>query len=204
VAGRGTQNSEEIDEELTELEVNLKRLRIEYERFFKGAMKREPQQLLGKVQKTISKLANDPPRRIALKFRFNSLVARFQSMRQLWGRTMREMEAGTYKPDQFRMKLHQQEDGVEQPAGAAAEAPATDTGAAAPKSGIDRLQQALMTARRKTGEHASVDRDKLQQMIRHQTRAIRQKFGSDASVNFQVVVEGGRAKLRANVKRRQG
>jgi len=204
VAGRGTQNSEEIEEELNELEINIKRLRIEYERFFKGAMKREPQQLLGKVQKTISHLANDPPRRIALKFRFNSLVARFQSMRQLWGRTLREMESGTYKPDQFKLKLHQQREADGQPAEAAAEAPATDTAAAAPKSGIDRLQHALMTARRKTGEQSPVDRDKLQQMIRHQTRAIRQKFGSDASVNFQVVVEGGRAKLRANVKRRQG
>jgi hypothetical protein len=163
-------------------------------------MKREPQQLLGKVQKAISKLAADPPRRVALKFRFNSLVARFQSMRQLWGRTMREIEAGTYKPDQFKLKLHQQQRGEDEPP--AASAPASTTAAARkPQSGIEKLQEALMTARRRTGEHAPVDRDKLQQMIRQQTRAIRQKFGSGASVNFQVVVEGGRAKLRANVKR---
>ncbi len=198
MAGKGTQNPEEVEEALEELDINIKRLRIEYEQFFKGAMKREPQQLLGKVQKTISKLANDPPRRVALKFRFNSLVARFQSMRQLWGRIMREMEAGTYKPDQFRMKLHRQQ---RQETGAQPAAASANAEAPPPKSGIDRLQEALMAARRKTGEHQPVDREKLGQMIENQTRAIRQKFGGDASVSFQVVVEEGRAKLRANVKR---
>ena len=91
MASKRAQDQEEIDEMLDDFDLNMKRLKIEYEQYFKGALKREPFQLLGRVQKTISKFASDPPRRVAQKFRFNSLVARFQTYRQLWGRTLREL-----------------------------------------------------------------------------------------------------------------
>ena len=99
----GAQN--EIDELLEELEQNLKRLRMEYEQFFMGAMKREPQVLRGKVQKVVTRMLNEPPLKARQKFRFNSLNARFQVFRQLWGRTLREIESGTYKRDRFMAKV---------------------------------------------------------------------------------------------------
>ena len=196
MASKGSQNSEQIEIELNELEINMKRLRIEYEQFFKGGAHREPQQLLAKVQKTVTRFASDPPRRVALKFRFNSLVARFQSQRQLWGRIMREMDEGSYKPHQFRMKLHGE---------AADETPVEPRAASEPakkKSGIDSLTDALLSARKMAGQHDPISREEIVQMVRKQTRALRDRYGDDAKISFKVVVEDGRAKLKANVKKR--
>jgi len=189
MASKRAQDLEEIDEMLDDFELNMKRLKIEYEQYFKGALKREPFQLLGRVQKTISKFASDPPRRVAQKFRFNSLVARFQTYRQLWGRTLRELESGKHKSQLFRA---QNVTPAEQPKREKTQK----------KSAIDQLTEALIDARRKNGEDTrSVSKKRIAAMVKQQSAAIAAKYGSDVKVAFRVVVEDGKAKVKANVKR---
>jgi hypothetical protein len=193
MASRGSQDVEDIDEQLVSLEINIKRLRIEYEQFFKGAMRREPYQLLAQVQKTVTRFSSDPPRRVAQKFRFNSLVARFQCLRQMWGRVQREMDQGSYKPHQFRARLA-----------------STATAKAEPKrestngtSAIDQLTDALLRARKETGEETrGVSTERIGAMVDQQRRTIAKKYGNDVKVAFRVVIEDGKAKVKANVKRR--
>ena len=98
--------SDEVDEQLNELEHNIKRLRIEFDKYFVGTMKRPPQVLQGKVNKTVAYFSNKMPRNTAQKFRFNQLNSRYQMYRQHWGRVMRQIEAGTYKSDRFKAALH--------------------------------------------------------------------------------------------------
>ena len=184
----------ETDEILDTLDHNLKRLRMEYEQFFMGNMKREPQVLRGKVQKAVTKLVNEPPRNSAQKFRFNSLNSKFQVYRQLWGRTMREIENGTHKRDRFRQKMQSQ----------AAVEPATQPKRSEPAkvgSSVDRLHAALVSARRKTGEHGGEpSSEALNRMVRKQMDAIRAKHG-DVKVKFKVVIEDNKAKLKAQVSK---
>ena len=66
------------DEDLQELDVKLARLKIEYEQYFLGALKREPQFLRSEVQKIIQMTLQHPPRAARQKFKFNTLVARYQ------------------------------------------------------------------------------------------------------------------------------
>jgi hypothetical protein len=189
-------SSEETEELLQELDQNLTRLRIEYEQYFAGAGKREPQVLRGKVQKLITRFVNEPPRNSGQKFRFNTLNSRFQIYRQLWGRTLREIEAGTYKPHRFRADMHDVERGAEgAPAPVEARPPA-------PRGGVERLLDALLEARRKTGEpQVAMDREKLARIVAQQTETLRKQHGDDARVTFRVAIESGRAKLKASVKR---
>ena len=77
--------SDEVDEQLNELDQNIKRLRIEYDQYFMGTMKRPPQVLQGKVQKTVAFLSNKMPRNTAQKFRFNQLNSNYQMYRQQLG-----------------------------------------------------------------------------------------------------------------------
>lgn len=183
---------------LDDLDISLKRLRMEYEQFFLGAMKREPQVLKGKVQKIIVRMVNEPPRNARQKFRFNTLNSRFQVYRQLWGRTMREMESGTYKRDKFRAQARSQGAAeVQQDKAAAAEAPRKKGGKSSP---IDALHGALVTARKKTGEGGKVvSADDLGRHVRKQMEAIRAKHG-DVKVKFKVVVENNEAKVKATIK----
>ena len=193
MATRINQDLGEIDDELDALEINLKRLRIEYEQYFKGSLKREPYQLLGRVQKTITRFASDPPRRTAQKFRFNSLVARFHSLRQLWGRTLRELEQGVHSTQRFRQKSA----GDGAPA-----APKLEPEREGKKTAIDQLTDALIAARKKVGQDSKgVSKERIAAMVQQQRQAIAAKYGNDVKVAFRVVVEDGKAKVKANVKR---
>jgi hypothetical protein len=198
-----SETREELEQELDELEINIKRLRIEYEQFFRGAMKREPSVLRGKVQKVITRFVSDPPRNPAIKFRFNSLNARYQSFRQLWGRTLREMEAGTYAPHKFRMKVNSEQVQEEAKELSSLKRQSEELEAkreSAPGSAFDRLHNALVSARQKTGESTQeLTREKLAQLVKKQTELIRDQRGADAKVKFRVVIENNRAKLKATV-----
>lgn len=81
---RGQQDP--VDEELDELDQGLKRLRVEYDQFFLGILKRPPEVLQGRMQKIIVKYANQILRKTHQKFRFNQLNSKFQIYRQQWGR----------------------------------------------------------------------------------------------------------------------
>ena len=64
-------------------------------------------------------------------------------------------------------------------------------------SGEDTLFAEYTKARSSTGQGAAgLTSDKFSALLRQQEDAIRAKFGA-AKVNFRVVVEEGRAKLRA-------
>ena len=189
----------DIDEELHELDIGLAKLRIYYEQYFAGVMKREPHELRAKVQRTVRHFTEKPPRRSGNKFRFNQLNAKFQTYRAHWGRILRQIEAGTYKPHQFRATLHQNTASGPSVAGKA-EKKAAASGAGK-GSWVDKLTKDLENARQKTGESTSPgERDRLAKMVQKQASALRKKYG-DRKISFRVVVENNKAKLKASVKK---
>jgi hypothetical protein len=191
---RGRQD--EVDEELAALDQNIKRLRIEYDQYFMGNSRRAPQVLLGKVQKTIVRFSNKMPSNTAQKFRFNALNSKYQMYRQHWGRIMRQIEAGTYKVHKFQADLHERDSGISE------SGPVTKAAMAGPQgSPIDKLCDALSSARRKTGEQTGkIDSSKVAKMVKQQTASIRKQHPG-AKIKFRVVIEGNRAKLKASVSK---
>jgi len=188
-------HQDEIDEELDELEHNLKRLRVEYDQYFLGILKRPPEVLQGRVQKVIVKYANQNLRKTHHKFRFNQLNSKFQIHRQQWGRTLRQIEQGTYKGHLFRAKLHERERGITDatPHPVRAPEPTARPGA------IDKLFDALVAARKRAGDSGPApDRAKLSEIVKKQTAALKEKHPG-AKVKFRVAIEGNKAKLVASV-----
>ncbi|MFI5319055.1 MAG: MXAN_5187 C-terminal domain-containing protein [Myxococcota bacterium] len=179
--------------DLQMLDVKLKQLRMEYEQYFLGARKRVPQLLRGEVNKVVAYYANAPIRNTALRFLFNNLRARYFTHKRLWDETCRKIEDGTYQRHLFQAELHERERSEKRKKrGAAPEAAAP-----ADASGEDALFEQYVGARSSTGQGAAgITRDKFAALLRQQEDAIRTKFGA-AKVNFRVVVEAGRAKLKA-------
>jgi hypothetical protein len=205
VASVRSEASQQIDEDLEELDLKLKRLRVEYDQYFMGGMRREPVVLRGDVQRTITKYVSEPPRNSTQKFKFNTLCARFQSYRALWGRTLREIEAGTFrKRGAAAVATKAAAAPEEAEAAKAAAAPEPDATPDAPptkRSAVDQLYQALAKARSRTGEKdLALDRQKLEELVRKQTETLRREHPG-ARVSFKVVVENNRAKLKASVKK---
>ena len=196
---RGQQDP--VDEELDELDNNLKSLRVQFDQYFLGILKRPPEVLQGRVQKIIVKYANQNLRKTHQKFRFNQLNSKFQIFRQQWGRTLRQIEMGTYRGHRFKAKLHEQERGVAAVAPIADETPTpvTQVPVTGKVGAIDQLYDALMAARKRAGEGGPApDRAKLAEAVKKQTAALRQKHPG-AKVRFKVAVDGKKAKLVASV-----
>lgn len=182
----------DIEEDLMLLDARLKQLRLEYEQYFMGGRKREPQLLRGEVQKIISYYANVPIRNTGHRFKFNNLRARFFAFRRHWEDTLRKIEDGRYDKHRFQAELHDRE------RGAAESAPETP-GPAAPRPDgeFDQLFRAWIDARESTGQgSAGLSRERLAAQLEQQAATLRQRFGV-AEVRFRVVVEDGRAKLKA-------
>ncbi len=193
---RGQQDP--VDEELEELDQGLKRLRVEYDQFFLGILKRPPNVLQGRMQKIIVKYSNQSLRKTHQKFRFNQLNSKYQIYRQQWGRTIRQIESGTYRGHRFKANLHERERALRPKPGALQ--PEADTPAPSAKAGpMDQLYDALVAARRRAGESGpDPDRSKVGELVRKQTAALRAKHPG-AKVRFRVAVDGNRAKLVASI-----
>jgi hypothetical protein len=169
-------------------------LRNEYEQYFLGSRKREPQLLRGEVQKIINYYANVPIRNTGHRFKFNNLRARYFAFRRHWDDTQRKIEDGSYERHRFQAELHERERGV------AADEPKEVGRPAAPagRNDLDQLYLAWIDARSATGQPtAGLTREKLAAQLEQQTKTIQERFGA-GEVRFRVVVEDGRAKLKAS------
>ena len=126
---------------------------------------------------------------LALKFKFSSICSRYQAFNRQWQDTLRKIEQGTYTRHRFKADLHQR---------AAAE---TRPGAAAPDgSRADDLgvYTAYVEARQACGQDVkNLSPAKLRAVLRKQEKSLRARFG-DAEIRFRVVVEDGKAKLKAS------
>jgi len=182
-----------LEEDLTILENKVKQLKLEYEQYFSGSRPREPQLLRGEVQKTIVRYTNQPIQNTAGRFRFNSINSRFQAFKRQWDSILRQIDAGTYKRHVFKADLHDRERGlgVGGPGG-----PAAGGGGGADSKG--ELFDSYRDARLACGESVKgLTPAKLQAVISKQEKAVKAKLGCD-KVNFRVVVEKGKVKLKAS------
>ena len=179
----------DIEEDLILLDARMKMLRNEYEQYFLGSRKREPQLLRGEVQKIINYYANVPIRNTGHRFKFNNLRARYFAFRRHWDDTQRKIEDGRYERHRFQADLHERERGVTSEPASPGTKPA--------RGELDRLFEAWVEARAATGQPtAGLSRERLAAQLEQQTAAIRERFGA-SEVRFRIVIEDGRAKLKA-------
>lgn len=174
-------------EELEILERKLTTLKLAYDQYFLGSRPREPSRLRDEVRKLVVTFSNQAIQNTALRFKFNSIVSRYQAFNRQWTDTLRKIESGTYERHRFKAKLHEKGSGPVVP----------DENPGVPQS-RDAIYEAYLEARRACGQ--SVDQlspSKLNSVLDKQEKALRSQYGSDSQIQFRVVVEAGRAKLKA-------
>jgi len=89
-----------------ELEKRLERVRATYEAYFLGLERRPPEMARQQLHHKLLELQGVPIVNTALRFRFQNLVQRFTQLAGHWNRTMREIEAGTYRRDLEKAARH--------------------------------------------------------------------------------------------------
>lgn len=82
-----------LDQELDRLETDIRRLKIEYDIYFNGGTVKPPLDTKGRVETTIKRLYDMRGLSFGQRFRYNGLIARYNVMRELWRRQIKEFES---------------------------------------------------------------------------------------------------------------
>ncbi len=208
-----------IDEELSLLDQQLRRLKIEYEIFFNNPAKRPPTDVEWKVLSLIRKFSDSPRMSFTQRYRYNEMAQRYAVQSDLWRKKMRIREEGYRRPQdallsvqgvrvsQERETKHHQAYGLSHHApSAVAGTPESNrpfsvqcSGAAAEREQVESLYKALIEAKQKSGEKVSGNLDSFAAFVQKKTSELRKQHGCDTVV-YSIETQGGQVKLKAKAK----
>jgi hypothetical protein len=189
------------DEELDKLEEDIRKLKVKYEMFFLGNMKMPPQHERHQLEVYIFELGKQKMRESGRRFRYNQLLSRYNQLRELWGRKMREREEG---PLDFRRRKAALEAPAEEPPKRAATPRVTSRSAdsyvklSSSSNGeeIRDLYNQIEHEHQKLGKMPNLTFEQLRAMIEKQSEQVRARYNVDV-VGFRVEVADGKVKLKA-------
>ncbi len=172
-----------VQEALDQLGRSIQQLRIDYERFFNGALPIPPEELRNRILAQFRQLRNANLAAAVDNFRLADLEARFNTYGELFNRRLREREEGRHIGR----------------AAADHEAPRFDV-----EKGVlvaDAVEAAAAEALyvglcQGGGEAPRFDLASFQTYIERQTAAIRERTGC-AQVQFRLAAEDGKLRLKA-------
>ncbi len=186
------------DEDLTNLDDWLRRLKVEYTVYFNGHRKRPPDDLRLRVEKIVKRLSDAGDMTYSERFRYNTLVTRFYVLRDLWRRTMAARELG----EEPRLEPERASDEVPSPQTSPVSS-GTKVVIHDPESEEDKvraLYQALVDiTHKKPGQNPPVSYDQFLKFISTQTKSLQQKFGCSA-VAFNLALEKDAVKFTARAE----
>lgn len=189
------ENQPTPDEQLTRLEEDIRRLRVEFDIFFNGAAKRPPYDTKGRVETLLKRLGDDRTLNYAQRYRYNSLAARYNAFRDLWRRTMQGREEGRDAVSAARASQKQEikETRVEPRSFVCGDAHhEVDL--------VKNLYNSFIEAKRHCGEPTEeLSFPKFHRLIASKADGIKQQRGCDR-VRFSVAVEDGHVSFKARAE----
>ena len=198
-----------IDEELSQLEDLLRRLKVEYDIYFGGGAKKPPAELEWKVRNLLRKFSDGSRMNYSQRYRFNSLQQRYALYNSLWQQKLLIKEEGYRRPQDAILGIQGLREEQEQEAKLALRhvesgrspnpfmVACSDVDSESGK--VESLFQALAEARQKTGEKNSANLDSFRKFVRQKTEQLRKEYGCKA-VEYSVELQGGQVKLKAKPK----
>ncbi len=198
------------DEDLSQIERDIRALKIEYDQYFGGGRPRPPSDTQWRVDQMIKRYADrGADMSFAQRFRYNNLTQTYAKYQDVWRKRLKAKEEGA----------------VQRHFGAAAKAieaerarnaPPAASGAALverpggyvvacsdpdrEKQKVEDLYRVLVEAKQKAGEKTdSLSIDNFREFVRQKTAELRQQKGCE-EVEYAVLIEAGQVKLKARVK----
>ena len=175
----------EIEADIERLEHALRRLNIEYGRFFAGTLPKPPDDLRFQVKKLIKRYMDAPIRKYAVRYQFNSLVSRYNILSERWAKATRDQEEGPRRPAR---RVATADNLV---------ATCKIRDAEADEAVLRVLHSRFMAARRQIGDSkSSLSYEKFASTVARQAGTLREKAGCE-HVEFRVIIEGGTVRMKA-------
>ena len=186
------ENQPAPDEQLTRLEDDIRRLRVEFDIFFNGGAKRPPYDTKGRVETLLKRLGDDRTLTFAQRYRYNSLAARYNAFRDLWRRTMQGREEGRDPVSAARASAKLEASKTEVPT-----VSFVCQDAHRDVEVIKNLYDSLLEAKRHCGEPTEdLSFPKFHRLLASKADGIKEQRGCDR-VRFSVAVENGHVSFKA-------
>jgi hypothetical protein len=202
-----------IDDDLNQIERDIRTLKIEYEQFFGGGRKRPPadtqwrlDSLVRRCNERIGEL------KFAQRFRLNNLSQTYAKYQDVWRKKMMRKEGGVSQRRFGATAKAIEAERARKAALDAAAAPQSASQAAHTarvfamsfsdptheKDKVGELYRKLIEARTETGEKAGAPSlHDFERFVRKKTKDLKDKGGNE--IEYTVSIEGGRVKLKARV-----
>lgn len=189
------------DDELDKLEEDMRRLKNRYDQFFNGITKTPPSFERHQIEAMVHEISKQKMRDNTRRFRFNTILSRYNQYREMWARKMREREEG---PLDFRRRQAAMEAPAAVPPPPPPRPSVTSAGAdpyvrmtpGANGEEIRKLYGEIERAHLEMGKQPNVSIEQLTSMIQKQSDVVRAKYNVK-TVAFRVETIDGKVKLKA-------
>lgn len=188
---KGLDNEPTIEDQLTRIEEDIRRLKVEFDIYFNGAAKRPPYDTKMRVESHLKRMGDDRSLSFAQRYHYNSLATRYSSFRELWRRTLQDREEGRGSVGSRSVPREAR------PAFERAEFACADV--RHDVRTVKGVYDALIEAKRCCGEAArDLSFAKFHRLVVERTEALKETLGPNRMI-FSVDVENGHVSFRAKM-----
>ena len=189
--GAANDNQPTPDDQLTRLEDDIRKLRIEFDIFFNGASKRPPYDTKGRVETILKRLGDDRTLTFAQRYRYNSLAARYNAFRDLWRRTMQGREEGRDAASAARASIKKETEVNLEPVAISCKDPHKEIEV------VKNLYSSLLEAKQKCGEPIEgFSFPKFHRLVAQKADALKERTGCERVI-FSVALDEGHVSFKA-------
>ena len=207
-----------VDEDLNQLEKDIRQLKIEYDMYFGGGRKRPPQEIQWRAEQMIKRYSErGADMNFSQRFRFNNLSQNLVKNMEVWRKKLKQKEEGfVQRHFGAAAKAIEAQREIEPPP--APSSPATAASGSRRPGGqpslyevacsdpdrepekVQKLYSAFVDAKKKAGEKTdALTLDNFQEFVRQKTKQLKKQAGTE-QVEYSISVEDGQVKLKARTK----
>ena len=207
-----------VEEDLNQLEKDIRQLKIEYDMYFGGGRKRPPQEIQWRAEQMIKRYSErGADMNFSQRFRFNNLSQNLVKNMEVWRKKLKQKEEGfVQRHFGAAAKAIEAQREIEPPP--APSSPATAASGSRRPGGqpslyevacsdpdrepekVQQLYSAFVDAKKKAGEKTdALTLDNFQEFVRQKTKQLKKQAGTD-QVEYSISVEDGQVKLKARTK----
>ena len=199
-----------IDEELSVLEDQVRRLKVEYDIYFGGGAKKPPTEIEWKVKNLLKKYSDGSRMSYGQRFRYSTVQQRYALYNALWQQKLQIREEGYRRPQDAYLGIqglrsseeHEAAKEIKAHHGASLDQKPSSfafTDAKAESQNVEALFKAVSEARSKAGEKNTASLDSFKKFVQQKTTEIRKQYGCQA-VEYSIETQSGKVKLKAKPK----
>jgi hypothetical protein len=199
-----------IEEELSQLEKDIRQLKIEYDQYFGGGRKRPPTEIEWRIDLMVKRYAERGGElKFAQRFRFNNLSQTYAKYKDIFrkrtaqkeeGKVQRHFGAAAKEIEAGRVKKEAEEHAAAAAVGDSKPFRMTCSEPERETEKVDQLYQAFLQAKQMAGEETGkLSRSNFNEFVLKKTKEL-QKQKNCRDVEYVVEVVEGQVKLKALVK----